>query len=191
MCGKQLGTATLYTQAVHAEATSARPWRSANVSANGPDGHRPRATRSARDLRAPARRDAATSMITRRRELEVSCVQRSMHERRGRSGEGVEGVWAPESRDGSGCAPSERPQTGRPDPSRCRLDKPTPREAGDAKKAATSCLQERQQADMVLAEDKAAACYSECTEPLSVESQVQQMDAELQKRLLELEALTS
>ena len=125
---------TRSTRGVHAEATSARPWRSANVSANGPDGHRPRATRSARDLRASARRDAATSMITRCPELEVSCVQRSMHERRGRSGEGLEGVWAPESRDGGGCAPSERPQTGRPDPSRCRLGKPTPRAAGDARK---------------------------------------------------------
>ena len=109
-----------------AEATSARPSRAAN----GPDGRRPRATCLARDPRASARRDAATSTITR---LPRARNLRS-NSTRGWSRIGLEGGWAPNSRADGGCAPSEWPQRGRPDPSRCRLGKPTPREAGDARK---------------------------------------------------------
>jgi hypothetical protein len=47
---------------------------------------------------------------------------------------GVEGVWAPSSRAGGGCTPSDRPYLDRLDPPRCRLGKPTPREAGDTRK---------------------------------------------------------
>ena len=46
----------------------------------------------------------------------------------------VEGFRAPSSRAGGGCTSSERPYSDRLDPSRCRLGKPTPREARDTRK---------------------------------------------------------
>ena len=108
-----------------AKATSARPWRGANArTAAGRAPHARRMTSAHRraEMPPPARSHAAP-------ELEI-CVQTAL---KGRSGEGLEGGWATNSRAGGGCAPSERPQTGRPDPSRCRLGKPTPREAGYTK----------------------------------------------------------
>ena len=111
------------------EAASARAWRVANRP-NGRRPRQPRPTRSARAARASARRDAATSTVTRRpraRNLRSNSTQ-------GWSGTGLEGGWAPNSRADGGCAPSERSPTGRPGPSRCQLGKPTPREAGDARK---------------------------------------------------------
>ena len=108
------------------EATLARPW----ASSARPDSRRRPSAGSAHQIRSLPRPSTVASTITAAPELEI-CAHRAPA---GRPREAAEGLWALIPSPGGGGARSERPQAARMDPPRCRLGKPTPREAGDARK---------------------------------------------------------